>query len=123
MGESWPRWTRTAIPRSKVRAGIRADAVPPCAKHADLADFTVRLPRASDNLPRRYRWAPGVPGFCQMTLRGTSTTSSWNSMTQVSSSARSVVGSRRSIERSEEHTSELQSPDHLVCRLLLEKKK
>ena len=24
--------------------------------------------------------------------------------------------------RSEEHTSELQSPDHLVCRLLLEKK-
>src|SRR5258708_28169306 len=27
------------------------------------------------------------------------------------------------IARSEEHTSELQSPDHLVCRLLLEKKK
>src|SRR5258708_9871036 len=36
-------------------------------------------------------------------------------------------GSWRSREsppaRSEEHTSELQSPDHLVCRLLLEKKK
>src|SRR3990170_8549941 len=30
-----------------------------------------------------------------------------------------VVGHR---SRSEEHTSELQSPDHLVCRLLLEKK-
>src|SRR5207244_11532169 len=30
---------------------------------------------------------------------------------------------RRPIARSEEHTSELQSPDHLVCRLLLEKKK
>src|SRR5438552_8884029 len=29
----------------------------------------------------------------------------------------------RWVERSEEHTSELQSPDHLVCRLLLEKKK
>src|SRR5258708_11252737 len=28
-----------------------------------------------------------------------------------------------SMRRSEEHTSELQSPDHLVCRLLLEKKK
>src|SRR5258708_22446836 len=27
------------------------------------------------------------------------------------------------VARSEEHTSELQSPDHLVCRLLLEKKK
>src|SRR5690348_17972700 len=30
---------------------------------------------------------------------------------------------RRRLERSEEHTSELQSPVHLVCRLLLEKKK
>src|SRR5258708_10413771 len=30
---------------------------------------------------------------------------------------------RPSGTRSEEHTSELQSPDHLVCRLLLEKKK
>src|SRR5258708_17347730 len=37
---------------------------------------------------------------------------------------RSELGStvRRAL-RSEEHTSELQSPDHLVCRLLLEKKK
>src|SRR5258708_15618675 len=30
---------------------------------------------------------------------------------------------RQTVSRSEEHTSELQSPDHLVCRLLLEKKK
>src|SRR5690348_18030241 len=29
----------------------------------------------------------------------------------------------RRLRRSEEHTSELQSPVHLVCRLLLEKKK
>src|SRR5258708_23421892 len=28
----------------------------------------------------------------------------------------------RDARRSEEHTSELQSPDHLVCRLLLDKK-
>src|SRR5258708_19463413 len=32
-------------------------------------------------------------------------------------------GHQAACERSEEHTSELQSPDHLVCRLLLEKKK
>src|SRR6185436_21081301 len=31
--------------------------------------------------------------------------------------------STRAPRRSEEHTSELQSPDQLVCRLLLEKKK
>src|SRR6267154_4569125 len=36
---------------------------------------------------------------------------------------RDAIRSLRQIERSEEHTSELQSPVHLVCRLLLEKKK
>src|SRR5947208_12703442 len=36
-----------------------------------------------------------------------------------------VIGvvTQMTLSRSEEHTSELQSPDHLVCRLLLEKKK
>src|SRR5258708_10060471 len=36
---------------------------------------------------------------------------------------RSLVYGKSCVARSEEHTSELQSPDHLVCRLLLEKKK
>src|SRR5258708_27262781 len=34
-----------------------------------------------------------------------------------------VARVEQTFDRSEEHTSELQSPDHLVCRLLLEKKK
>src|SRR5258708_15940424 len=34
-----------------------------------------------------------------------------------------ILGASVKRNRSEEHTSELQSPDHLVCRLLLEKKK
>src|SRR5256885_7720530 len=33
------------------------------------------------------------------------------------------IGRHHVVERSEEHTSELQSPCNLVCRLLLEKKK
>src|SRR5438552_11586284 len=33
-----------------------------------------------------------------------------------------LAGPAGSMPRSEEHTSELQSPDHLVCRLLLDKK-
>src|SRR5258708_17767451 len=37
--------------------------------------------------------------------------------------ARGGAIDHRHPDRSEEHTSELQSPDHLVCRLLLEKKK
>src|SRR6185436_20420321 len=36
---------------------------------------------------------------------------------------RACTGSSAFSSRSEEHTSELQSPDHLVCRLLLEIKK
>src|SRR5258708_25743198 len=39
------------------------------------------------------------------------------------SAGRPARPSYRQATRSEEHTSELQSPDHLVCRLLLEKKK
>src|SRR5207244_10682466 len=41
-------------------------------------------------------------------------------MTANPSAASALEASRK--KRSEEHTSELQSPDHLVCRLLLEKK-
>src|SRR2546427_8617624 len=37
--------------------------------------------------------------------------------------ARTLAGIKRAVERSEEHTSELQSQSNLVCRLLLEKKK
>src|SRR5438552_12327882 len=48
--------------------------------------------------------------------------------TQRAADERRQAGSDRTAHhlresRSEEHTSELQSPDHLVCRLLLEKKK
>src|SRR5256885_4168544 len=39
-----------------------------------------------------------------------------------SDAARSGTGPSLSVARSEEHTSELQSPCNLVCRLLLEKK-
>src|SRR2546422_3629727 len=43
--------------------------------------------------------------------------------TPLDSSGSGCAQSRRRIFRSEEHTSELQSRLHLVCRLLLEKKK
>src|SRR5947208_10170081 len=44
------------------------------------------------------------------------------SASQASGTLSGTVGTT-GVNRSEEHTSELQSPDHLVCRLLLEKKK
>src|SRR5438552_13435821 len=55
---------------------------------------------------RRWRWAP-----CSRS-RGARRVGSW----------RTPGSGGRNLGRSEEHTSELQSPDHLVCRLLLEKK-
>src|SRR5207244_12995806 len=56
---------------------------------------------------------------------------SWVSVVKASSppvastraASASTGASSATYTRSEEHTSELQSPDHLVCRLLLEKKK
>src|SRR5689334_25182098 len=46
----------------------------------------------------------------------------WNPRTSPTMTPRTLM-SARSGSRSEEHTSELQSQFHLVCRLLLEKKK
>src|SRR5258708_19476203 len=50
-----------------------------------------------------------------LTFRASDFSSSWSGAQTTSPNAEK--------SRSEEHTSELQSPDHLVCRLLLEKKK
>src|SRR5258708_7019081 len=44
-------------------------------------------------------------------------------MTSVAEQVSGEIQRSLDFYRSEEHTSELQSPDHLVCRLLLEKKK
>src|SRR2546426_6607929 len=43
--------------------------------------------------------------------------------TDIDIHAREILRVRAKLNRSEEHTSELQSPCNLVCRLLLEKKK
>src|SRR5258708_25338531 len=63
-----------------------------------------------------------------LTARDTGSVTSWGTADS-SSSRGDILPTLRSLPpapvdgRSEEHTSELQSPDHLVCRLLLEKKK
>src|SRR5438876_7104321 len=47
----------------------------------------------------------------------------WSSRIRWAAISHACAGSACVGDRSEEHTSELQSPVHLVCRLLLEKKK
>src|SRR5207244_10728215 len=77
------------------------------AHHRDLHSFPTR--RSSD----LYGGASPGPQRAKDTLQAPSGGDvGWN------------TPARRCLKsRSEEHTSELQSPDHLVCRLLLEKKK
>src|SRR5690606_39558270 len=74
-----------------------------------------RSGRATDRQQRRARWSarPSAPG---RSPSATARTRRWPA-------AGSSRGSCRASRRSEEHTSELQSRENLVCRLLLEKKK
>src|SRR5947208_11080690 len=54
---------------------------------------------------------------------GVATPLSRGPLCRVATVEKETAGPLYHLSRSEEHTSELQSPDHLVCRLLLEKKK
>src|SRR5258708_31063996 len=92
------------------------------------------MPPATEGGGRVAR-GTAVFGGCALALRGSSSESGaafCSAAVLFPSGPRSSVNAgmdlfnpraRRSLHRSEEHTSELQSPDHLVCRLLLEKKK
>src|SRR5438552_12812614 len=84
-----------------------------------LISFPTR--RSSDLLLRAVRVGPGLhdPGPGEW---------SGGDEGQAHSGAAAHAGAALPVrnllrQESEEHTSELQSPDHLVCRLLLEKKK
>src|SRR5207244_13360684 len=63
-----------------------------------------------------------IPGFT-IVQDETGPTSQGNTGIQLGGMAVVADSNIPTTLRSEEHTSELQSPDHLVCRLLLEKKK
>src|SRR5256885_10733417 len=74
-----------------------------------LFPYTTLFRSLSDKYPERSRRGPGGICFAGQPEHGYGTASS-----------RAITGYN---DRSEEHTSELQSPCNLVCRLLLEKKK
>src|SRR5262245_64941214 len=87
--------------------------------HRDLHSFPTR--RSSDLLPLR-RIRPSM-----MRIRSPRTVQQMHPLFISNTSSSAPTTSSLSIpispNRSEEHTSELQSLRHLVCRLLLEKKK
>src|SRR5437762_10146214 len=93
----------------------------PCASRRASSRFTLRCWRFSVSLrrpPPRSTLFPYTTLF--RSLACSSPTGPAFEGAQISSGQRAAPGA---IERSEEHTSELQSPMYLVCRLLLEKKK
>src|SRR5207244_9628597 len=89
-----------------------------------------------DALPILATTSPAVAGTGSMTVKAVDSlntavthttpltfTLADYTLTNLTTPANVPVGGTAnfSFKRSEEHTSELQSPDHLVCRLLLEK--
>src|SRR5690348_18124713 len=88
--------------------------------HRDLHSFLHdALPISRAGLRERWSWTCAATAFARAEARSPSSSPRPTSSPETGpSSARR----RRSSSRSEEHTSELQSPVHLVCRLLLEKK-
>src|SRR5690606_40995380 len=81
------------------------------------------LPIWSRLKPRRKYWlALPLPECCTATMPGIDSSSS--AVLSIGRISRSAPLTEPSLAaRSEEHTSELQSRENLVCRLLLEKKK
>src|SRR3712207_8973535 len=84
----------------------------------------IRRPPRSTLFPyttlfRSSRWGRNLPGLTTVSAGWYS--SSHRTIVSASGTVPSFSGSRVS-PRSEEHTSELQSRQYLVCRLLLEKK-
>src|SRR3712207_8945805 len=83
----------------------------------------IRRPPRSTLFPYTTLFRSGSSVRCSPWLvigtQGNGNRRSW----ETRASALSAAALRRSADRSEEHTSELQSRQYLVCRLLLEKKK
>src|SRR3990167_6058967 len=118
LGTKWPSitstWSRSAPP-----ASTRAMASPSAAKSAErmLGAILIMPPPYST---RRYaRKLPTIPGG--RGLRGRQAAQADGAEAVGAVDMREEPDNARSIGRSEEHTSELQSQSNLVCRLLLEK--
>src|SRR5207244_5545202 len=91
----------------------------PTRRSSDLACFRIDLAFADRTSVREYRIVHLVVGDDGEAARQFLGQEGFRRVSrQFQKAVRPQRAWRR--ERSEEHTSELQSPDHLVCRLLLE---
>src|SRR5258708_22878136 len=89
----------------------------------------IRRPPRSTLFPYTTLFRSGLWGFTVIERNYVATPTAGRSASSLHPPALSPIahptlaaGATLTPDRSEEHTSELQSPDHLVCRLLLQKK-
>src|SRR5258708_22625267 len=91
-----------------------------CSQKVSRKVLGLSAPRESAMLMRHAEKGSDSPRCPRMILRRGYLSNAPDRIMRIPCVAVNMALSRG---RSEEHTSELQSPDHLVCRLLLEKKK
>src|SRR5438552_7029422 len=100
--------------------GLTATAQPACTSNSTTGLYDCSYAAASLTITTDAAWTSGV-----YMLRLARSDTGWdtNVLFALRDDGRRARSCPSRCPRSEEHTSELQSPDHLVCRLLLEKKK
>src|SRR6266487_3520778 len=102
-------------------AGCRPPARCPAAGHRAVGSSTAGHHRGWPGLPPRHPGDPHHPPGRSLHSRRWRTVTV-DAVTNLTAAQASPPAWSTGSGRSEEHTSELQSPVHLVCRLLLEKK-
>src|SRR5437762_5282872 len=85
-----------------------------------FGSFRWKAPGKHSNKASRWKASQGVPSSAWESIHGGMVNRPETEESRVYSNAPKVASPNQ--VRSEEHTSELQSPMYLVCRLLLEKK-
>src|SRR5438876_7192693 len=117
----------TGFGRAEVSAGPIAITVEARSLNHRHLDVTFRLPRALAGLEmdaRRVVQSRLERGHVEIAVQLSPAAGASGQQVSVDQAlAAEYLALARGTPRSEEHTSELQSPVHLVCRLLLEKKK
>src|SRR5690348_17654093 len=82
----------------------------------------IRRPPRSTLFPYTTLFRSGCAALCLAAIAAAAPSGIWLDIPFIAQ-PENGCGAASAAMRSEEHTSELQSPVHLVCRLLLEKKK
>src|SRR5207244_674289 len=129
---SWPN--NVTLPRRSKSSPTKEFTLPPlfhCSRTPEFSGFRYHssndraVPESTDPSHRARPQRPGVKSrrCCIMKRCTTAPLESRSSSCVAIAWSWILGGPTVNARRSEEHTSELQSPDHLVCRLLLEKKK